>query len=163
MVSVVTFSLTPQDVLRGVLHQIGLIPLQKDWKSGLRRERYKFFTIFFSRNFLTSPDDAPEFRTENLWKNFTFPGAALTSSLFGIYHSGCLSLLLFLIAHVALTKCDTVIRKWLIVANGLHGNDSSVGCIKYAQAITAEVAVFCENDSASCAQQRVTPCTSCQI
>ncbi len=27
MVSVVTFSLTPQDVLRGVLQQIGLMPL----------------------------------------------------------------------------------------------------------------------------------------
>ncbi len=33
---------------------------------------------------LTSPDEAPEFRTENLWKNYTFPDAALTSSLFGI-------------------------------------------------------------------------------
>ncbi len=43
------------------------------------------------------PDDAQEFRTENLWKNYTFPDAALTSSLFGIYHSGCLSWLLFVL------------------------------------------------------------------
>ncbi len=56
-------------------------------------------------------DDTPEFRTENLWKIKPFPGAALTSSLFGIYHSGCLSLLSFedkilAISPYLLDKCN---------------------------------------------------------
>ncbi len=37
---------------------------------------------FHRVNFLTSPDDAPAFRTENLWKIIPYPNAALTSSLF---------------------------------------------------------------------------------
>ncbi len=39
--------------------------------------------------------DASEFRTENWWKIKPCPAAASTSSLFGIYHSGCPFLLLF--------------------------------------------------------------------
>ncbi len=35
------------------------------WRTG-------WHTIFSTRNFLTSPDDAPEFRTENLWKIIPF-------------------------------------------------------------------------------------------
>ncbi len=41
-------------------------------------------------------DDAPEFRIENLWKIKPFPDVASTSSLFGIDHSGCSFLLLFI-------------------------------------------------------------------
>ncbi len=48
-----------------------------------------------TRNFLPSPDDVPEFRTENLWTIKLFPNTASTSSLLGIYHSGCPSMLLF--------------------------------------------------------------------
>ncbi len=52
---------------------------QKDWKPGLRRERYNFFNNFFSvRNSGASSGDVrklPEFRTENLWKKYTFPDA----------------------------------------------------------------------------------------
>ncbi len=57
-----------------------------------------------ARNFLTLPDDAPEFRTENLWKIKPFPDAASTSSLFSIYRSGCPSLLLF----GDISRCDII-------------------------------------------------------
>ncbi len=43
----------------------------------------------FTRNFLTSPDCAPEFRIENVCKIIPFPDAALTSSLFGITCIAC--------------------------------------------------------------------------
>ncbi len=65
-----------------------------------------------TRNFLTSPDDAPEFRTKNFRKNYTFPDAALTFSRFVIYHSGCLSLLLFVrLGHLA---------NWLLICKPLN-------------------------------------------
>ncbi len=55
-----------------------------DLKSSLSLYISYHYSTRCTRNFLTSPDDAPEFRTENLWKIILFfPDAALTSSLFG--------------------------------------------------------------------------------
>ncbi len=89
---------------------------QKDWRSRLQHallnvslmccyntDLQSSLSLYISNprlarctsNFLTSPDEAPEFRTENLWTIKPFANAASSSSPFGIYHSGLPSLLLF--------------------------------------------------------------------